>query len=67
MDFHFILGLVEDARWRTQIGADLLTAVAEEDITREALLSRLQRPNGAFREDVEPQAFRATRVSDHRR
>lgn len=67
MNFHFVLGFVKDARWGSEVGANILTAVAEENVAGEGLLTGLQRADRAFREDAQPQAFRSTRVPNDRR
>lgn len=67
MNFHFILWLVEDA-WRcAEIGANILAAVAEENITNEALLSGFKRANGALGKYVESKALGAAGVSNDSR
>lgn len=64
MNLHFVLGFVEDTRRRPEVCADILTAVAEENIAGEALLARFQRTNGALCEEIQSNAFGSARVTN---
>lgn len=67
MNFHFVFGFVKDARGCAEIGADVLTAVAEEDVTGEALFARFQRTHGTLCEEIHSNSFSSARVANHTR
>lgn len=57
MNFHFVFRLVEDARWCTEICADILTTVAEQDVACKALFAWLERSHGALGEEIQTNAL----------
>ena len=65
MDLHFILGFVENSRRRAQIGANILTAVAEKNIAGEALLAWFQGADGSFGEKIHSNSFRSAWIANN--